>query len=289
MIGKLRSGCRCRPMGQSLMLGLCLGLAVAVSSTGAGEPMLVAHRGLMRHAPENTLPAFAACVELGIGFELDVYSSRDDQLVVIHNARLGSTTNGPDRSVREFTVAELKKFDAGSWFHPSFHGVTIPTLDEVLAMVGQRRRGPTMIALNVKGITPAGERQLVSLVEKHGLLGESFAFDQDDACSRRLKSFNPAFRIGQNVSRQNLGKHLAADDLDVFLLTTLPTAEEMALLRSKKKQALFNFSGPGPAQRNPATWQRIKESGVDGLLTDFPLECRLHWRSQANSPAPIPQ
>ena len=80
----------------------------------AGEPLLVGHRGLVRHAPENTLPNFAACVELGIGFELDLYSTRDDQLVIIHDEKLHRTTNGPDRSVREFTLAELKALDAGS-------------------------------------------------------------------------------------------------------------------------------------------------------------------------------
>jgi glycerophosphoryl diester phosphodiesterase len=264
----------------SLVLSLCWWFVAAAPLACGGEPMLVGHRGLLRHAPENTMPAFAACAELGIGFELDLYSSRDDQLVIIHNGTLKATTNGPNRPVREFTVAEIKQFDAGSWFHPSFRGVPIPTFDEVLAMVAARKRGPTLIALNVKQVTPAGERQLVSLVEKYGLLGESFAFDQDATCSRRLKSYNAAFQIGQNVSRKDLVGRLAKDDLDIFLLTWLPTAEELTLLHGKKKLALYNFSGPGPAQRDPATWLRIKESGVDGLLTDFPLECRLHWRSQ---------
>lgn len=226
------------------------------------------------------MPAFAACVELSIGFELDVYSSRDDQLVVIHNATPKATANGPDRPVRELTVAELKQLDAGSWFHPSFRGVTIPTLEETLAMVAQRKRGPTILALNVKQVTLEGERQLVSLVAKYGLVAESFAFDQSDACSRRLKQLDPAFRIGQNVGRQSLDSRLAADDLDVFLLTFLPTAEEMARIHGKKKQAIFNFSGPGPTRRHPATWDRIRQAGLDGLLTDFPLECRLHWRNQ---------
>lgn len=272
------SNSRCGPAGRRVFAGALWAFVVGVAATEAGEPMLIGHRGLARHAPENTMPAFAACVELGIGFELDLYSSRDDQLVVIHNGSLGATTDGPNRPVSEFSVAELQKFDAGGWFHPSFKGVRIPTLAEVLGLVGQRKRGPVMIALNIKRITPAGERQLVSLVEKHGLLRESFAFDQDAACSRRLKSFNPAFQIGQNVGRRELARKVSDGDLDVFLLTSLPTAEELALVKSKRKLAIYNFSGPGPAQRDPATWQRIKQSGVDGLLTDFPLECRLSWR-----------
>ena len=46
------------------------------------SPTLIAHRGLLRHAPENTLPAFAACLELGIGFELDIRTTKDGHLVV---------------------------------------------------------------------------------------------------------------------------------------------------------------------------------------------------------------
>lgn len=268
-----------RTMQKKLAIGIVLWCSILTSSW-AEEPILIAHRGLLRHAPENTMPAFAACVELSIGFELDIYSSRDDRLVVIHNPTLKATTNGPDRPVRDLTVAELKRLDAGSWFHPSFRGVTIPTFEEVLAMVAQRKRAPTILAINVKQVTLEGERQLVSLVAKHGLLGESFAFDQNDACSRRLKGHDPAFRIGQNVGRQNLDSRLAADDLDVFLLTFLPTAEEVARIHGKKKQAIFNFSGPGPTRRDPNTWDRIRQVSLDGLLTDFPVECRLHWRHQ---------
>ena len=258
---------------------VCLSFVLILPSAG-GEPILIAHRGMLRHAPENTMPALATCIELSFGFELDVYSSRDNQLVVIHNENLQGTTNGPNRPVRELTVAELKQLDAGSWFHPAFKGVRIPTFEEVLAMVSREKRGPTMIAINIKGITLEGERQLVSMVAEHGLLSESFAFDQDDACSRRLKAYNPAFRIGQNVGRKDFDRQLAAGDLDVLLLTFVPTPEEMSRVHQKKKVALFNFSGSGPDGRNTALWDRVKEAGCDGMLTDFPLQCRLHWRNQ---------
>ena len=44
------------------------------------EPVLLAHRGLARHAPENTLPAFAAAIALDLSIELDVYQTRDGHL-----------------------------------------------------------------------------------------------------------------------------------------------------------------------------------------------------------------
>lgn len=49
------------------------------------EPLIVAHRGLLNHAPENTLANFRACLELRIGFEFDVEKTKDGQLVCIHD------------------------------------------------------------------------------------------------------------------------------------------------------------------------------------------------------------
>ena len=71
------------------------------------DPVLLAHRGLVRHAPENTLPAFAAAVALGVSIELDVYQTRDKQLVVIHDQTVNRTTNGTG-NVNEMTLAERK-------------------------------------------------------------------------------------------------------------------------------------------------------------------------------------
>ena len=53
-------------------------------STVNKDPIIIAHRGLRQYAPENTLPAFAAAVELGLSFELDIYQTSDEGLIVIH-------------------------------------------------------------------------------------------------------------------------------------------------------------------------------------------------------------
>jgi glycerophosphoryl diester phosphodiesterase len=251
-----------------------------VSIAQADAPIPVAHRGLLRHAPENTLPAFAVCLELGMGFELDIRTTKDGHLIVLHDDSVERTTNGSSRSIRDMTLKEVKQLDAGSWFDPAFAGVRVPTLEETLALVKARKRGPTIIALNVKQLTPAGEAKLALLVEKYGLLDESFAFDQNAETSRRLKKLNPRFRIGQNVNRQSLDARLKEDFLDVFLLTFAPTREEVNRLRERKKQVLFNYAGSGDARRNPDTWKRVRDAGIDGMLTDYPLECRTLWRTK---------
>ena len=131
-------------------------------------------------------------------------------------------------------------------------------------------------------MTPTGEEQLVRLVEKYGLLEESFAFDQNDEMSRRLKQLNPRFRIGQNVNRQSIDRRLDEGLLDVFLLTAAPTAAEVNRLKQRGIQVLFNFGGAGETRRNPTIWKQVRDAGIDGILTDYPLECRTVWR---DSPA----
>ena len=107
-------------------------LAVCTCRVGvvqAVDPIPVAHRGLLRHAPENTLPAFAACLELGMGFELDIRTTKDGYLVVLHDDSVKRTTNGPARSIRDMTLNEVRQLDAGSWFDPAFAAVRVPTLE----------------------------------------------------------------------------------------------------------------------------------------------------------------
>ena len=71
---------------RSLLLSLCL-CAIA-DVIHAADPLVVAHRGLLRHAPENTLANFRACLELRLGFEFDVARTKDGHLVCIHDDTL---------------------------------------------------------------------------------------------------------------------------------------------------------------------------------------------------------
>ena len=99
---------------------------------------IFAHRGARCAAPENTLPAFAVALDMGVaGIELDVHRSADGQLVVIHDFTVEKTTDGQG-AVEALSAAELRRLDAGSHFSPAFAGVQIPLLEEVLELVGDR-------------------------------------------------------------------------------------------------------------------------------------------------------
>lgn len=106
---------------------------------------IFAHRGSKGTHPENTIEAFREAVRLGVdGIELDVHLTKDGELAVIHDETVDRTTNG-NGYVRDMTMAELKKLDAGSWFSEKFNMAVIPSLAEVLDLLKD-----TDIKLNVE-------------------------------------------------------------------------------------------------------------------------------------------
>lgn len=77
---------------------------------------LVGHRGLKSLAPENTIPSFQLAIDYALdGIEVDVWMSRDGELVLIHDETVDRTCEGSGK-VTEMTAAELKRLDAGSKF-----------------------------------------------------------------------------------------------------------------------------------------------------------------------------
>jgi glycerophosphoryl diester phosphodiesterase len=123
--------------------------------------LVVGHRGNRAHAPENTLESFSQAIGLGVdALELDVQLSRDGEPVVMHDLTLERTTDGRG-PVRDRTVRELERLDAGARFSPdggrSFpyrgRGIAVPRLEEVLALT-QERALPLIVEL--KTVEAAG-------------------------------------------------------------------------------------------------------------------------------------
>jgi glycerophosphoryl diester phosphodiesterase len=134
------------------------------------RPLIIAHRGYRAEYPENTLAAFRGALDVGVQMiELDVILTKDRHVVVAHDQTLERTAGGKGM-VRDTTLEELKKLDAGSWFHPRFAGEKIPTLEEVLNLVGNRAWLNIEIkwhAYEAHGPPDAIEKQVVELLRQH--------------------------------------------------------------------------------------------------------------------------
>jgi glycerophosphoryl diester phosphodiesterase len=152
--------------------------------------MLGYHRGANRYAPENTLPAIKKAVAMGADFvEIDVRTTKDGQLVLMHDSTVDRTTNGTGK-VRDLTLAEIRKLDAGSWFSSAFRGTQVPTLDEALAALGDK----TAVYLDAKDISPEA---VLAALKEHNLLERHVVYQSLEyaqklqALDKRLRPLPP--------------------------------------------------------------------------------------------------
>lgn len=98
----------------------------------------IAHRGFSALYPENTMVAFEKAIEAGCdGIETDVQLTKDGYAVICHDEKLERTTTGTG-FLKDYTLKELKEFDAGIKFHEKFKGLKIPTLEEFLKYVSNK-------------------------------------------------------------------------------------------------------------------------------------------------------
>lgn len=117
-------------------------LSPVAATVDTPRVLVIAHRGDSKVAPENTLPAFASAVQVGVDFvELDYYHSADGALVVCHDKTLDRCTDacqkwgGKKIPLAARSLAELRSLDAGNWFDPKFAGTRIPTLEEAFDVI----------------------------------------------------------------------------------------------------------------------------------------------------------
>jgi len=143
----------------ALVLGLLLGLGQAQAASqpspsalattlGIPHPAVIAHRGASFDAPESTAASYKLARDLGADYlEMDLQRSKDGVLFALHDNNLQRTTDvaskfpeRKDAPANQFTLAELKTLDAGSWFNaaypdrarPAYVGLKILTLDEII-------------------------------------------------------------------------------------------------------------------------------------------------------------
>lgn len=105
-------------------------------------PKIIGHRGAAAYAPENTLEGIHTAADMGVEWvEFDVKLTKDQVPILFHDDTLERTTNGGDTPVAGLTYEEIRQFEAGSWFADSFAGIKIPTLEEALEVVIDRKLG----------------------------------------------------------------------------------------------------------------------------------------------------
>lgn len=136
---------------------------VAQLQNPAGDVMVIGHRGCWETAPENSIAAIEACIDLGVDMvEVDVQRSADGELVLVHDGTVDRTTNGSG-TVETLTLNEIRMLQLRSGAGGLSAGLTrhtIPTLREAL----EAARGQILVNIDAKADVYADvSRLLVSM------------------------------------------------------------------------------------------------------------------------------
>lgn len=167
--------------------------------------LVVAHRGANKFAPQNTVASTLKAIEMKLDFvEIDVRTTKDGRLVLMHNSSVDGTTDGKGE-VRNMTFDEIRKLDAGIRFSPNFKGTQVPTIEEYFAASS----GKINTYLDWKDADAA---VLAAAIEKGGAVDTTVVYGSPIELME-LKKINPKIRVMPEADNEKQFETLKASGL----------------------------------------------------------------------------
>ena len=234
-------------------------------SSRRGAPLVVAHRGASSYAPEHTIAAYELALAQDADLiEVDLHLSADDQPVAIHDATLDRTSDGTG-PVRERTVRELKRLDAGGWFGPEFRGQRIQTLQEIL----ERFRGRIGFAVELKGgsdVYPGIEERVVSLLQIYEVVERSLLLSFDHRALAKAREMEPGIQLGALQKRGPLDPQAVSPGVATALCPSVHLLTENGARRVRAAGLdLYVW-----VVNDVPAFDRLVAWGITGVITDCP-------------------
>jgi len=250
---------------------------------------VIAHRGFSGAAPENTIAAVRAAIEIQADMaEIDVTLTADGHIVVIHDETLDRTTNGSGK-VSDFSRAELQLLDAGAWFAPTFAGERIPSLDAVLDEIEDR------ILLNVEIKSEAVDRGVVpkvaSSIRKRGMIDQVVVSSFSPTALQQMHSVAPEIRT---AVLYNTTFHKGQDSVEIVtdLGASVFNIKRQRLTGKMMRRCREHDIPVGIYTVNkPARMRRLVKKGVNAIFTDHPdrlIDVLNPAPTNVPAPTPIP-
>ncbi|RKU05704.1 glycerophosphodiester phosphodiesterase [Candidatus Poribacteria bacterium] len=226
----------------------------------------VAHRGASGNYPENTLIAFQKALEIGVDeIELDLYMTKDDHLIIMHDSTVDRTTDGTG-AISDLTLVEIKALDAGVVFGERFRGEHVPTWEEALELVQGK------VGLNVhlkEGGNPDGhyERKVAKALSDFHMVDDSILTCSDASVGIFAEIDS---RIECRIFRANrTPEEYIRKSVEMGLRTMQPGRDITTRDFVQKAHAAGRIVHVFYAD-TPEDMRAYIEIGVDGILTNYP-------------------
>jgi glycerophosphoryl diester phosphodiesterase len=213
----------------------------------------IGHRGARAYEPENTLRSFKKALEIGVdAVELDVRKTKDNQLVVIHDADVKKTTDGKG-VVSELTLKEIKEFSTEK-------GEKIPTLKEALDFLDKKVK--ILIELKEEGV----EEKVLSAVRENGLQKNVIIVSFIEEVLRKVRELNKEIETGL-IYAKHKNPVKSALDLKASYLLPLYRFTHTANVKKAHENGLKVIVW---TVNKPEEVAEYVKKGVDGIASDKP-------------------
>lgn len=245
----------------------------------------IGHRGASGYAPEHTIPSYDKSInEMGSDFlEIDLQMTKDGHLIAMHDETVDRTTNGTGR-VDQYTLAQLKKLDAGSWFNkthpeyknPKYVGQKVLTLDEIFQRYGTRTN--YYIETKSPEVYPGMEEKLLQTMHKYGLdkknqltNGKVVIQSFSQASLQKTHRLNPYIPLIQLTDFGQLQTMTEKDLQNVksYAVGIGPDYHDLNAKNTKHLRELGFYIHPYTVN-TLADMKRLNKYGVTGVFTNYP-------------------
>jgi glycerophosphoryl diester phosphodiesterase len=245
---------------------------IAACATAVAAPQVGAHRGLAPGQPENTMAAFDHAIDMGVDIiELDLRTTADGQIVIMHDPTVARTTDGSG-PVSALTLAQIEALDAGANAGPTFKGQRVPTYDAVLDLAARRK---VTLLLDIKDGASIDLPGVIAKAKARGVANRIVLGLRRKADLRTVKAIAPDIRTLAFAGSHKEIEELIAGGIDIVRLWSDWVEADPALvghIRSEGKAPwiLIGMTKPKDPAALAALHARMLCAGGDALVTDWP-------------------
>ena len=281
-----------KPLGRVLLVGLVgflgvYGVLAWLSRPepdhpffALGRPMVIAHQGGAGLWPSNTFLAFEQAVALGVDvLEMDIHSTADGVLVVMHDATVDRTTDGFGR-IHDYTLAQLQQLDAGyDWPYEGEsrpyrgQGVSVPTLEELLVAFPQMR-----LNIEIKQAIPSIVQPFCQMLRTYEMTGRVLVASFHPDTMLEFRQACP--EVATSATEREIRPFFMLNTAGLGAIYQAPAGAFQVPEYSGRLHLATDHFITGAHTHNiqvhvwtvneEADMRRLLGQGIDGIITDFP-------------------
>ncbi|MER8211186.1 glycerophosphodiester phosphodiesterase family protein [Acinetobacter baumannii] len=233
------------------------------------KPLITGHRGIPALEDENTLEGILKAIQVGAdAVEYDVYLSKDNHVVVMHDSTTTRTT-GVNAKIEDLTLAEIQNLRTIP------NGRKVPTMDEILAAVKQYPNVTNFI--EIKSLKPEIVPKIKELLDKHNAYDQaiviSFVGDQILHMKNEIPGVSTGYLTSTPTAQSNIvNTRRILDAAQKYSSTFNPSFsglnKELMMMASQRGVTFW----PWTFRLNKDDFYRMYVQGTHGLTTDYAHE-----------------